>query len=107
MPLLEGQTLPDWAKCLVEAGIEGTDRPHRVAVLSDIADVARNGAWKEIDDVLAAVSVPDLADASLMTLLRGTYRFKEKLAGWEDFRSRVETELDARKADTAHLMVGI
>ncbi|WP_315921473.1 hypothetical protein [Mesorhizobium sp. SP-1A] len=107
MPLSEKQAFPDWAKDLVDAGLEGTERSHRVAVLTCIANVARSGAWKEIDSVLTDVPISALAESSLVTLLRGTYRFKEKLAGWDGFRTRVAAELHARKADTARLMFGI
>ena len=107
MPLSEKQAFPDWAKDLVDAGLEGTERSHRVAVLACIANVARSGAWKEIDSVLTDVPISVLAETSLMTLLRGTYRFKEKLAEWDGFRARVTAEFDARKADTSRLMFGL
>jgi adenine-specific DNA-methyltransferase len=99
--------LPAWAVNFIEQDQEGLIAEHRVAVLARIGELAREGSWLEINDVICNVPVSDLTDGALMTLLRGTFRFKERLSGWDDLREQVEAHLDRRKANTPRLLMGL
>lgn len=102
-----GDSSRHWLRPFVESGHAGTDRAYRVKVLKKLQDLARAGDYSEIDAALFQAPVSQLAETSLMTLLRGSYRFKSRLAGWESFRERVALELDERGADVKRLLVGL
>lgn len=108
MPTPEAQeSIPDWLVPFVETGRAGTDRIYRVRVLSKLQELARAGNYSEIDTALNLAPVPQLAETSLMTLLRGSFRFKTKLDYWDAFRDKVSSELGNRGADVKRLLVGL
>lgn len=78
-----------------------------MAALSRIGELAREGAWEEIDRALRDVPMSSLSEAPLVTLLRGTFRFRSRLPGWDGLKERAEAELASRNADTARLMTGL
>lgn len=100
-------TLPLWAKPFVEKGMDGTERGYRVRILGKLQELAQLGNYVEIDDALEASPVSQLAETSLMTLLRGTYRFKSQLRDWNGFRDRVALELDQRGQNVKRLLIGL
>nr|WP_299499622.1 N-6 DNA methylase [uncultured Rhizobium sp.] len=104
---MPGSTLPTWAMPFVESGLEGTERQYRVSVLGKLQELAQLGNYVEINAALDASPVSKLAETSMMTLLRGTYRFKAKLKDWDGFRDRVAFELGQRGQDVKRLLVGL
>lgn len=104
---LAGGLLPDWLGPFVETGHEGTDRAYRVSVLAKLQELARSGDYSEIDVALRQAPVSQLAETSLMTLLRGSYRFKTRLKDWDGFRDRVASELNKRGAPVNRLLIGL
>ncbi|CAX25998.1 protein of unknown function [Methylorubrum extorquens DM4] len=101
------RAMPAWMLPLVEAGRAGTGKDVRYDVLVRIQDLAKEGTYGEIDAALAEAPVEDLADTSLMTVLRGTYRFRSRLACWNGFRDRVAAEYGNRDMPVAELMYGL
>lgn len=99
--------LPEWLRPFIETGHEGTDRTYRVEVLAKLQALARSGEYSEIDAALDSAPVSQLAETSLMTLLRGSYRFKTKLQNWDGFRDRVAAELTTRGAAVNRLLIGL
>jgi hypothetical protein len=106
-PNLADGSLPDWLGPFVEKGHEGTDRAYRVSVLAKLQELARSGDYSEIDVALSQAPVSQLAETSLMTLLRGSYRFKTRLKDWDGFRDRVASELKKRGAPVNRLLIGL
>ncbi|WP_181165797.1 N-6 DNA methylase [Mesorhizobium sp. B2-4-12] len=100
-------SLPDWLRPFVETGYNGTDRAYRVRVLAKLQELARSGEYSEIDAALNQAPISQLAETSLMTLLRGSYRFKTKLKDWDGFRDRVASELGKRGAAVNRLLIGL
>ncbi len=92
---------------LVEAGLSSTHRTHRVQVLAALQMSARQGAHSQIDLILGQAPVDQLAETSLMTLLRGCFSFRSCLQEWIGFRDRVAEELKNRGADVGRLMIGL
>ncbi|WP_327210006.1 hypothetical protein [Rhizobium leguminosarum] len=94
----------EWMRPFVEEGLNGTGRQERVALLSTLSELAVEGAWERIDTALDQSQVDRLADTTLMTLVRGTFRFRSRLRAWDTFRDRVATEFRRRGADAERLM---
>jgi hypothetical protein len=97
----------DWIRPFVEAGLDGTARQERVDVLSKLNELADDGAWETINASLDQSQVEQLADSTLMTLVRGTYRFKSRLQAWDTFRNRVAVEFHRRGSVVERLMLGL
>jgi hypothetical protein len=57
--------------------------------------------------VISTVNVSDLSEGAVMVLLRGTFRFKERLSGWDDLREQVEALFNERKVNTRRLLMGL
>lgn len=72
----------EWLRPFVEAGLKGTGRQERVALLTTLSELAVEGAWERIDTALDQSQVDRLADTTLMTLVRGTFRFRSRLRVW-------------------------
>jgi hypothetical protein len=78
-----------------------------VAALAAISFSAKDGAWNEIDAALTAAPVSKMSSTTLMTLVRGTFRFKNSLKNWGTFRDAVAAEFIARDLDVSRLMTGL
>lgn len=98
---------PAWLMPFIEKGHDGTDRAYRVEVLTKLQALALSGEFSEIDAALQWAPVSQLAETSLMTLLRGSYRFKIRLKDWDGFRDRVAAELNKRGAAVNRLLIGL
>ncbi|UHC14460.1 N-6 DNA methylase [Methylobacterium currus] len=105
--ILENETVPYWLMPFIDRGLEGTDREYRVQVLIRLQELAIAGTYSEIDVALERAPLPQLAETSLMTLLRGTYRFRSRLSGWNNFRDRIAEEFERRGAPVEKLMIGL
>lgn len=57
--------------------------------------------------MISTVNVSDLSEGAVMVLLRGTFRFKERLSGWDDLREQVEALFNERKVNTRRLLMGL
>lgn len=99
--------LPAWVRPFVESGLAGTDRAYRVTVLAKMQELAVTCRYDAIDAALDLVPVTELADTSLLTLLRGSWRFRSALRDWSGFRDRVAAVLHGRGAPVDRLLVGM
>lgn len=99
--------LPKWIGALIAAGTDAPSRESRVQLLVQIQSVARTGNTAEIDIVLDRLDVSNLAEISLITLLRGTFAFSDKLANWGNFRDRVSREFARRGIDRKKVLAGL
>ncbi|MBK3404175.1 N-6 DNA methylase [Methylorubrum populi] len=101
------QRMPEWVLPLVAAGLQGADKNARYDVLLRIQELAKEGAFEEIDRALSEAPVDALADTSLMTLLRGSYRFRSRVPCWDGFRDRVRDVYASRDMPVDDLMYGL
>ena len=98
---------PEWLRPLTHEGYRVEDGASRVEVLVTIDSLIKDYRWDEVDAALQATDVSDLTEVGLILLLRGTYRFREALSGWNDFKERVSEELVSRRAPAVKLLKGL
>ena len=101
------QQLPDWMKPLVESDGQEVERSILVSTLESITVKANEGAWEEIDAVLKNAPIATMSSRALMTILRGTFRFKVKLAAWKRFRDDIAAVFEQRGLNVSRLLMGL
>ncbi len=79
----------------------------RVAFLGKVQEFAVNGAWHELNAAISGAPIQEITTTWLITMLRGTFRFREMLPNWENFRDAVKIELDDRGTNSARLLRGL
>lgn len=98
---------PEWMKMLIENDGPQVERSVLVSVLNSISEKASEGAWEEIGTVLEYAPVAELSPTALMTLLRGTFRFRIEIDAWNGFRDAVAREFEQRELNVSRLMMGL
>lgn len=99
--------LPDWMEPLLQSGEDRPSTSSSAGVLTHLDTMARQGAWSQIDDLLRIAPIGDMSSTGMMTLLRGTYRFRSRLVEWIGFRDKVAAEYTTRCQNTERLMSGL
>ncbi len=102
-----GETFEHLFSRMVAAGTGETTRQDRMALMSSVMDLMRDGEWRRIDAGLASVDPAALSEISILTLLRSTYSSKDVLACWAPFRDRAGDVLAARGVPVEQVFVGL
>jgi adenine-specific DNA-methyltransferase len=99
--------MPAWLARFIEAEKNPDGRKQRVAVLVDLRQRAKAGAFVEIDNALRQVDPSELNDYALSTLLRGTFAMRLHLPFWTAFRDRAADVFRERGRDLNAVMIGL
>ena len=99
--------LPEWATCLMTAGSGEPSEATYVDVIAHLREASRSNLVGEVDDVLRHIPTGELPELALITLVRTTFGFRERLANWIAFRDRVETELARRGRPARKILFGL
>lgn len=98
---------PAWLQTLESRGRDTTDQIELADTYTKLRKLAGRGAYAEIDAALDLADPFKLAEASSLTLLRGSFPFRTKLQNWTAFRDRVAGFLEAKGAPTKRILAGL
>ncbi|MBA9070208.1 SAM-dependent methyltransferase [Methylobacterium sp. RAS18] len=98
--------MPEWATLLLDGGLHGPSEADYVEIIEHLREAGRIDAY-EIDEVLGRIPIDGLSELSLITLVRTSFGFRDRLSNWTQFRDRVESELAGRGRPARKILFGL
>jgi hypothetical protein len=97
----------DWISQSVELYQHGKKEESLDIIFDFIDDMLLSSRFSDCDRLLLQLSVEDLSNPQLLTVLTATLAAKEHLASRATFVDRVKSELGRRGADASRLLAGL
>jgi adenine-specific DNA-methyltransferase len=100
-------SMPPWVATLGEGGRLDLGDEAYVGIIADLHRLARSADYGIIEQALACVEPTGLSEQSLVTLVRGTYPFRSRLANWTSFRDAARQVLLDRSRPVGAILAGL